>query len=107
MKILEGKLVSKKVKDTYIVEVFRVKPHPLYKKLIKLSKKYKVDNAGFEDLEIGTTVKIEETKPMSKHKYFKISNVVSNKAKKTKKGTSNIKKEKEGKDKPKQAKKSG
>jgi len=87
MKVLEGKLVSKKLKDTYVVEVSRVKPHPLYKKLMKLSKKYKVHNAGFEDLEIGARVKIQEIKPMSKQKYFKISETIINEYKKAKKST--------------------
>jgi small subunit ribosomal protein S17 len=94
MKILEGKLISKKVKDTYVVEVSRVRPHPLYKKLVRLSKKYKVDNAGFEDLELGTKVRIKETKPMSKDKYFKISDVVTNETKKTVKKSVNKRKEK-------------
>ena len=73
MKILEGKLISTKMQNTAVVEVYRLKPHPLYKKLIRLSKKYKVDNVGFEDLAIGTEVKIQEIKPMSKEKYFKIT----------------------------------
>lgn len=77
MKILEGKLISVKMKNTAVVEVYRVKPHPLYGKLIRLSKKYKVDNTGFEDLEIGTEVKIQEVKPISKQKYFKITEVIT------------------------------
>jgi len=77
MKILEGKLISVKMQNTAVVEVKRVKPHPLYRKLIRLSKKYKVENTGFEDLAVGTEVKIQEIKPVSKEKYFKIIEVIS------------------------------
>ena len=77
MKILEGKLISVKMQNTAVVEVNRVKPHPLYKKLIRLSKKYKVDNTGFENLAIGSEVKIQEIKPISKQKYFRIIEVMS------------------------------
>lgn len=79
MKILEGILISVKMKNTAVVEVYRVKPHPLYRKLVRLSKKYKVDNTGFEDLELGTEVRIQEIKPISKKKYFKIIETITKK----------------------------
>lgn len=91
MKILEGKITSIKMEKTAVVEVSRVKPHPLYRKLIRLSKKYKVDNTGFEDVEVGSFVKIQEIKPLSKDKYFKISEILTKdhvKKTKTKKTTS-------------------
>lgn len=62
---------------TVIVEIFRVTPHPLYKKLVKRSKKYKVDTQGFNEIKIGSKVRIVETKPISKDKYFKISKIIS------------------------------
>lgn len=77
MKILEGKLISVKMQNTAVVEVKRIKPHPLYGKLVRLSKKYKVENSGFEDLTVGTEVKIQEIKPVSKEKHFKIIEVIS------------------------------
>ena len=76
MKIFEGKVISTGMNNTAVVEVFRVTPHPLYRKLIRLSKKYKVDNTGFETVVVGSVVKITETKPVSKYKYFKISELV-------------------------------
>jgi len=91
MKILEGKLISAKMQNTAVVEVKRIKPHPLYRKLVRLSKKYKVENTGFEDLAIGTEVKIQEIKPVSREKHFKIIEVVSKNEVKKK----NIKKIKE------------
>lgn len=83
MKIFEGNITSVGMNKTVVVEVVRRTPHPLYKKLIKLSSKFKADNTGFENLEVGTKVKIVETRPISKQKNFKILSVVG--AKETKK----------------------
>jgi small subunit ribosomal protein S17 len=80
MKIFEGLVVSKDKNNTAVVEITRRTPHPLYKKLIRLSKKLKADTTGFE-IEIGNKVKIVETRPISKSKYFKIMEVVGQKAK--------------------------
>ena len=71
MKVFEGQVVSVPGGHTAIVEVVRKTPHPLYKKLIKRSKKYKVDTAGL-DVAIGANVKIVETRPISKNKFFKL-----------------------------------
>jgi len=76
MKILEGTIISTKMNNTAIVEIYRKTPHPIYQKLIKRSKKFKVDNSGFEDAGIGTAVQITETRPISKEKYFKITKIV-------------------------------
>lgn len=70
-KVLAGKVVSVKMQDTVIVEVVRRTPHPLYKKLVKKSKKFKVDRNGQEVL-VGQDVKIVETRPISKDKHFKV-----------------------------------
>jgi small subunit ribosomal protein S17 len=70
-KTLQGKVVSNKMQNTVVVEVFRRVPHPLYKKLLKKSKKFKVETKG-EKFEIGQTVKIIETSPISKDKHFAI-----------------------------------
>jgi small subunit ribosomal protein S17 len=70
-KVLVGKVVSVKMQGTVLVEVVRRTPHKLYKKLMRRSKKYKVDPNGFEPV-VGHTVKIEETQPVSKDKHFKL-----------------------------------
>ena len=70
-KVLSGKVISVKMQDTAVVQVTRFVPHPLYKKLLKRSKNFKVDSKGVE-LTVGQTVKIVETKPMAKDKHFKI-----------------------------------
>ena len=78
-KVLVGKVVSTKMQGTILVEVVRRTPHKLYKKLLKRSKKYKVDPNGFEPA-VGNTVKIQETKPMSRDKYFKVIEIEGKKA---------------------------
>ena len=74
-KMFEGKIVSLKMQNTAVVEVTYRKPHPLYKKLLKRSKRYKVETGG-QSISIGDKVRIVETKPISKGKYFKIMEVV-------------------------------
>jgi len=76
MKNFEGKIISTGMTNTVVVEVLRVTPHPLYRKLVRTSKKYKVDTNGLSDLTVGSTVEITETKPMSKYKFFKVTKIV-------------------------------
>lgn len=71
MKILLGKVVSTKMNKTIVVEVVRQTKHPLYKKIIKKSKRYKV-HCQDRDLKLGDTVKIGPVKPISKDKHFKV-----------------------------------
>lgn len=68
-KILTGTVVSNTMQNTAVVEVIRRTPHPLYKKLLKRSKKYKVDTNG-QAVKVGDRVRIMETKPISKDKHF-------------------------------------
>jgi small subunit ribosomal protein S17 len=75
MKTFEGKIVSVKMNSTVIVEIVRRTPHPLYKKLIRRSKKFKSDTNGLE-LALGQKVKIAETKPAGKGKFFKVLEVI-------------------------------
>lgn len=75
MKIFEGIIISTGSENTAMVEVFRKTPHPLYKKLIKRSKKYKADTASFTP-QVGNIVRITETRPISKDKYFKIIKIL-------------------------------
>ncbi len=73
-KTLNGKIVSLKSQDTVIVEVTRKVAHPLYKKLMKKTKKYKADAKG-QTLSLGDNVKIVSTRPISKDKFFKVLEV--------------------------------
>ncbi|MGA2967859.1 MAG: 30S ribosomal protein S17 [Candidatus Levyibacteriota bacterium] len=75
MKAFEGKVVSLKMNKTAVVEIVRKTPHPLYKKLLRRSKRYKA-HTGDLNLVLGQTVKIAETKPLSKGKFFKVLEVI-------------------------------
>ncbi|MCL4353890.1 30S ribosomal protein S17 [Patescibacteria group bacterium] len=74
-KTFEGKIVSVKMQNTALVEIVRKSPHPVYKKLLKRSRKFKADTAGIS-LNIGDMVRIVETKPISKDKKFKVMEVL-------------------------------
>lgn len=75
-KTLNGVVVSTAMKDTAIVEVSFKVPHKLYKKLLTRSKKYKVDTTN-SPVNVGDYVRIEETRQMSKDKYFKMQAVIT------------------------------
>ncbi len=68
-RILEGKVVSDKMKDTIVVRVDRYVKLPKYHKYVTLSKKYKAHDAG-NTKKIGDVVSIIETAPISKDKKF-------------------------------------
>lgn len=70
-RILIGTVVSDKTDKTVTVLVERKVKHPLYGKIIRRSKKYHAhdeDNA----FKLGERVRIEETKPISKTKSWKV-----------------------------------
>ena len=68
-KILSGRVVSIKMKDTIVVSVERYEKHPKYGKFIKRRKKFKAHDAGNTKV-MGEKVEIVETKPISKDKHF-------------------------------------
>ncbi|MEK7575277.1 MAG: 30S ribosomal protein S17 [Patescibacteria group bacterium] len=70
-KVLVGKVVSDKMKDTIVVSVERFVKHPKYAKYIQITKRYKAHDAG-NTKKIGDQVEIVECRPMSKDKHFKI-----------------------------------
>jgi small subunit ribosomal protein S17 len=70
-KILKGKIVSTKMKDTVVVEVQRYVKHPKYQKFQSLRKRYKAHDAG-NTKQMGEVVEIRECKPISKDKHFVI-----------------------------------
>ncbi len=75
-RILTGSVVSDKTDKTVTVLVERRVKHPLYGKIIKRSKKYHAHDEANEYNE-GDTVRIEETKPISKTKTWKVIDRVS------------------------------
>ena len=70
-RVLTGTIVSDKTDKTVVVQVERRVQHPLYGKIIKRSKKYHAHDEGNE-YHRGETVRIEETRPMSKLKTWKV-----------------------------------
>lgn len=74
-KVRLGTVTSDKMEKTITVSVETVKRHPLYKKTIKTSKKYKVHDENNE-AKIGDVVKIMETRPLSKDKRWRLVEIV-------------------------------
>jgi small subunit ribosomal protein S17 len=70
-RILTGTVVSDKADKTVVVSVERRVKHPLYGKIIKRSKKYHAHDEG-NDYREGETVRIEETRPISKLKTWTV-----------------------------------
>ena len=70
-RILSGKVIKKSGDKTVSVLVTRQTTHPIYKKIIRVSKKYLAHDAD-NTIAIGENVKIQETKPLSKNKSWEI-----------------------------------
>lgn len=70
-KVLKGKVVSTKMKDTVVVSIDSFKKHPKYGKYIKKQNKIMAHDLGNTCKE-GEIIEIIETKPISRHKRFKI-----------------------------------
>lgn len=70
-KQLIGTVISTKQEKTLVVDVERKFAHPLYKKIIKRNKRYQVHNENL-NVKVGDRVVIEETRPISKTKHFKV-----------------------------------
>ncbi len=70
-----GMVVSNSMNKTIVVEVKSSKKHPLYKKVVKSNKKFKVHDEK-EEANVGDTVEIMETRPISKQKHFRLVRIV-------------------------------
>lgn len=70
-RVLRGTVVSVKMQDTITVAVERYVMHPKYKKFMRLTKKFLVDDKGNTAKE-GQKVVIRETRPLSRHKHFEL-----------------------------------
>jgi small subunit ribosomal protein S17 len=70
-KILSGKVVSTKMKDTIVVSIDSFKKHPKYGKFIKRQNKIMAHDLGNTKKE-GDIVEIVETRPLSARKHFKL-----------------------------------
>ena len=70
-----GKVVSNKMDKTIVVAIEDHVKHPLYKKIVKRTYKLKAHDENYE-CNIGDTVKVMETRPLSKDKRWRLVEVV-------------------------------
>jgi len=74
-KAREGLVVADKMDKTVVVAVETRKVHPLYKKAIRVTKKYKVHDEK-NACKIGDKVKIVETRPLSREKRWRVTEIM-------------------------------
>jgi small subunit ribosomal protein S17 len=70
-----GKVVSDKMDKTVVVAVVDLEQHPLYKKAVKKTVKFKAHDEN-NDAHIGDTVSLMETRPLSKDKRWRVVEVL-------------------------------
>ena len=70
-----GKVVSDKMDKTIVVAIADNKKHPLYNKVVKTTYKLKAHDEE-NTCKIGDTVKVSETRPLSKDKRWRLVEVV-------------------------------
>jgi small subunit ribosomal protein S17 len=75
-KTREGIVVSDAMQKTRVVRVERVYRHPRYQRVIRMSKKLKAHDEGNAS-RVGDRVLIEETRPLSKEKRWRIRQVLT------------------------------
>ena len=74
-KVLVGQVVSTKMAKTIVVEVNRQRAHPMYRRVVKRSKKfYAHDETG--QAHVGDVVRIVESRPLSKLKRWTLGEVI-------------------------------
>ncbi|MFH1601995.1 MAG: 30S ribosomal protein S17 [Candidatus Shapirobacteria bacterium] len=73
-KRFKGKVISDSVNKTIVVEITRVGPHPLYRKVLKKRKKLYAHDE--KQVKKGDQVIIRETRPLSKLKRFEVIEVI-------------------------------
>ena len=71
----QGIVVSNKMEKTVVLKVADYEPHPKYKKIIESNKHYKAHDAE-NVCNIGDTVRIVESRPVSKDKRWTVAEVV-------------------------------
>ena len=71
-----GRVVSDKMDKTIVVSVERLSRHRVYKRVIRLTSKFKAHDERNE-ARIGDTVRIEESRPLSATKRWRLSEIIS------------------------------
>jgi len=72
----EGVVVSDAMQKTRVVQIERVFRHPRYQRVIRVSKKLKAHDEANES-HVGDRVVIEETRPLSKEKRWRIRSILA------------------------------
>jgi small subunit ribosomal protein S17 len=70
-----GRVVSDKMDKTIVVAVDYLKPHPLYRKIIRKTSKFHAHDEE-NSCKVGDVVRIEETRPLSKTKRWMLIEIV-------------------------------
>ena len=70
-----GLVVSNKMAKTIVVQVIMKKAHPLYRRVVAKAKKFYAHDEQ-NTARVGDTVEIEETRPMSRLKRWKLKNII-------------------------------
>jgi len=70
-----GEVVSNQMKKTIVVQVTRKKSHPLYGRVISTGKKFYAHDEKNE-AQVGDLVRLEETRPLSKLKRWRLKQIV-------------------------------
>ncbi len=71
-----GRVVSDKMDKTVVVSVERLRRHPVYKRVVRLSSKFKAHDAE-NAARVGDTVRIEESRPLSAEKRWTVVEIVA------------------------------
>ena len=72
---LVGRVVSNKMDKTVVVAIERRKLHPIYKKVVRTTKKIMAHDER-NALEVGALVRVVESKPLSRHKRWVVEEVL-------------------------------
>ena len=70
-----GRVISDKMDKTIVVAVDYLKPHPLYRKIIRKTSKFHAHDEQNE-CHMGDTVRIGETRPLSKTKCWEVIEII-------------------------------
>ena len=71
-----GRVVSDKMDKTVVVSVERLRRHPIYKRVVRLSSKFKAHDED-NSARVGDTVRIEESRPLSREKRWSVVEIVA------------------------------
>ena len=76
-RVLQGVVVSDKATKTVVVNVERRFKHPLVQKIVRRSKRYQAHDEQ-NTYKVGDKVRIEECRPISKNKSWRVIGTVAN-----------------------------